>query len=321
MPPLKLYPTERAVLMPFISEAPAITSIAAAPAIVANKLKGNDKKFRVLKDEKYARSTVDGQAVHRIQALKRIERIGAQPDIMPGEIGGYVLHEGCLSQEGACWVAGDAIVTGRVEGDADVLGSAYVASNAVVSGYSIVSGMAYIGGSESNDGALGGGRVLIDSAAVADSCRVLGGDGVETVVSEFSTLSGACNVSAGAKVSGASSLRGRVQVIGDVEISGGSILEGDLSVMCADGSAKIHNEAVTYWNKEHHHVPLVLNVPAGCESLVDYAEKEAGDRFTARGTAERDVASHHAFFSSMLNVEAASKVIDELDEEVRHLSN
>lgn len=308
--------------MPFISEAPAITSIAAAPAIVANKLKGDDKKFRVLKDEKYARSTVDGQVVHRIQALKRIERAWAQqPDIMPGEIGGYVLHEGCLSQEGSCWVAGDAIVTGRVEGDADVLGSAYVASNAVVSGYSIVSGMAYIGGSESNDGALGGGRVLIDSAAIADSCRVLGGDGAETAVSEFSTLSGACNVSAGAKVSGASSLRGRVQVIGDVEISGGSILEGDLSVMCADGSAKIHNEAVTYWNTEHHHVPLVLDVPAGCESLVDYAEKESGDRFTARGTVERDVASHHAFFSAMLNVEAASKVIDELDEEVRHLSN
>lgn len=79
--------------MPFISEAPAITSIAAAPAIVANKLKGDGKKFRVLMDEKYARTTVDSRVVHRIQALKRIERPGELPDIMPGDLGGYVLHE------------------------------------------------------------------------------------------------------------------------------------------------------------------------------------------------------------------------------------
>lgn len=320
MPPLQLSPTERAVLMPFISETPAVTSIAAAPAIVANKLKGDDKKFRVLQDDKYARSTVDGQVVHRIQALKRIERIGAQPDIMPGEIGGYVLHEGCLSQEGTCWVADDAIVTGRIEGDAEVSGSAYVAGNAVVSGYASVSGMAYIGGSLSNDGLLGSGSVLIDSAMVTDSCRVLGGDDTETVVSEFSTLSGACNISAGVKVRGASRLHGRVQVIGDVEISGASELEGDLLVACPEGSAKMHNEAVTYWDKERHHVPLVLDVPAGCESLVDYAEKEAGDRFTARGTVERVVMPYYAGRMA-LDVEEASVLLDAVNKELRRLSS
>lgn len=320
MPPLKLSPTERAVPMPFISEAPTITSITAAPAIVANKLKGNDKKFRVLMDEKYARTTVDSRVVHRIQALKRIERPGELPDIMPGDLGGYVLHEGCLSQDGSCWIADDAIVTGYVGGEAYVSGSAYIGSCAVVQGYSIVSGMAYVGGSEVNDGSLGSGRVRIYSSGIFDSAKVLGGRGVETVVSGFSTLSGACEISAGVRVYGLSSLIGRVKVAGDIEIDGGAVLEGDLSITCTDGVSKVHNEAVSYWNKEQHHIPLTLNLPDGCTSLVDYLEEVEGDKFPLRGVARHSGAFPGLGLPPNDNVEL-NTLINEAEQEYRYASN
>lgn len=320
MPPLKLYPTERAVFMPFISEAPTITSISAAPAIVSNKLKGDDKKFRVLLEDKHARFTVDGRVVYRIQALKRIERPGELPDIMPGDLGGYVLHEGCLSQEGSCWIADDAIVTGHVGGEAYVSGSAYIGSCAVVQGYSLVGGMAYIGGSEVNDGSLGSGRVRIHSSYVSDSAKVLGGRGIETVVSGFSTVSGACEISAGVRVHGLSSLIGRVKVAGDIEIDGGAVLEGDLSITCTDGVAKVHNEAVSYWNKEQRHIPLTLNLPDGCTSLVDYLEEAEAEKFPLRGVAKHALTLPGLGLAPDDNVELTA-LINELEQEYRYASN
>lgn len=211
-------------------------------------------------------------------------------------------------------------MTGYVGGEAYVSGSAYIGSCAVVQGYSIVSGMAYIGGSEVNDGSLGSGRVRIHSSGVFDSAKVLGGRGVETVVSGFSTLSGACEISAGVRVHGLSSLIGRVKVAGDIEIDGGTVLEGDLSITCTDGVSKVHNEAVSYWNKEHHHIPLTLNLPDGCTSLVDYLEEVEGDKFPLRGVARHSGAFPGLGLPPNDNVEL-NTLINEAEQEYRYASN
>ncbi len=167
---------------------------------------------------------------------------------------------------------------------------------------------------------LGSGRVRIHSSGVFDSAKVLGGRGVETVVSGFSTLSGACEISAGVRVYGLSSLIGRVKVAGDIEIDGGAVLEGDLSITCTDGVSKVHNEAVSYWNKEQHHIPLTLNLPDGCTSLVDYLEEVEGDKFPLRGVARHSGAFPGLGLPPNDNVEL-NTLINEAEQEYRYASN
>lgn len=67
---------------------------------------------------------VYGTALHRIKALKDFG------NVKKGELGGYVESERNLSQEGNCWVYGDA----EVCGNAWVCGNAKVYDNAEVCG-------------------------------------------------------------------------------------------------------------------------------------------------------------------------------------------
>lgn len=73
---------------------------------------------------------VYGTALHRIKALKDFG------NVKKGELGGYVESERNLSQEGNCWVYGNAEVYGNawVCGNAEVFGNAKVYSNAEVCG-------------------------------------------------------------------------------------------------------------------------------------------------------------------------------------------
>ena len=68
--------------------------------------------------------------LHRIQAVRDFWCIKA------GERGGYVESEANLSQEGYCWISGNA----KVYGSAEVYGSAKVYGSAEVSGSSKVCG-------------------------------------------------------------------------------------------------------------------------------------------------------------------------------------
>ena len=71
-----------------------------------------------------------GCTLHRIQALRSFS------DVKEGDLGGWIEHEDNLSQEGKCWVYGDAQVfeSARVYGDAEVAGSAKVYGDADVFG-------------------------------------------------------------------------------------------------------------------------------------------------------------------------------------------
>jgi len=80
------------------------------------------RKYELLKREK--------DDLCRIRALRDIPHL----DIRAGDIGGYVEREKNLSQDGDCWVCGDAQVYGNawVYGDARVCGNAQVCGDAWV---------------------------------------------------------------------------------------------------------------------------------------------------------------------------------------------
>ena len=85
---------------------------------------------------------VYGTALHRIKALKDFG------NVKKGELGGYVESERNLSQEGNCWVCGNAKVydnawvfgNARVCGNAEVCGNAWVYGNVEVCGNAEVYG-------------------------------------------------------------------------------------------------------------------------------------------------------------------------------------
>ncbi len=85
---------------------------------------------------------VYGTALHRIKALKDFG------NVKKGEPGGYVESEHNLSQEGDCWVYGNAEVydNARVFGNAEVCGNAEVYGNAEVFGNAWVCGNAEVCG-------------------------------------------------------------------------------------------------------------------------------------------------------------------------------
>lgn len=266
------------------------TPISTVPVVAANMLAGK-KKYRVLRDAAHTRTYPGGYTVYRVQALRPIYRGLHFPVVQPGALGGYISSEQCLTQDGDCWVEGDAVVLGKVTDDAQVRDGAFVDETAIVSGCSAVSGMARVGDPLTHDSQ--GGRVLIESAAVTDLARVTGGGGKDTIISGFSTITGTCHVAAGAQIGEMSDLEGNVTIAGDVQVGGGSTLIGDLAIIPAEGSVKINGEGLAYTNKQNPGVPLILTIPEGNTSLLEYADMLAGEKFTKRGMAEHHMHKLH----------------------------
>lgn len=266
------------------------TPITTVPVVAANMLAGK-KKYRILRDAAHTRTYPGGYTVHRIQALRPIYRGLHFPVVQPGALGGYISSEQCLSQDGDCWVEGDAVVLGKVTDDAQVRDGAFVDETAIVSGCSAVSGMARVGDPFTHDSQ--GGGVLIESAAVTDSARVTGGGNSDTIISGFSTITGTCHVAAGAQVGEMSDLEGNVTIAGDIQVGGGSTLIGDLTITPSEESATINGEGLAYINKQNPGVPLILTIPEGDTSLLEYADMVAGEKFTKRGTARHHMHKLH----------------------------
>jgi len=78
--------------------------------------------------------------------LRRIVSIRSFGNVKKGAIGGYVASEENLSQDGACWVSGEARVYGaaQVSGEAQVSGKAQVYGAARVCGEAQVYGAAQV---------------------------------------------------------------------------------------------------------------------------------------------------------------------------------
>ena len=117
---------------------------------------------------------VNSITLYQIQALKDFG------DVKKGDLGGWIEKEDNLSQEGQCWISGDARVFGNavVSGDAWVFGNAVVSGNARVFGNARVSGNAEVSG----NAWVFGNAVVSGNARVFDDIEVLSGDIEEVVI-------------------------------------------------------------------------------------------------------------------------------------------
>jgi len=147
---------------------------------------------------KYELTTNKKDGLTQIRALRDIPLYG----IKKGDLGGWVRSEKNLSQEGDCWISGNAWISGDawVLGNAVVTGYAQVSGNAVVTGYAQVSGNAVVTGYAQVSG----------NARVSHDARVY----------ENAQVSGYAQVSGNARVSGKAVVSDDAWVFGDAKVYG-----------------------------------------------------------------------------------------------------
>ncbi|MBR6133984.1 hypothetical protein IKQ38_00705 [Candidatus Saccharibacteria bacterium] len=98
------------------------------------------KKYEFTGEQKH----YDGITLNRIRALVNIPKYG----VKAGDLGGWIQSENNLSQDGQCWVSGNAWVfaEGCVYGDALVSDNTWVYGYAQVSGNAVVRGDTWLSG-------------------------------------------------------------------------------------------------------------------------------------------------------------------------------
>lgn len=159
-----------------------------------------------------------GRTLHRIRALIPIQKVFSDRSflselltVQAGDLGGWIEHEGNLSQDGTSWVGENAKVmhSARVTEHAWVYGNATVYDNVVISGLAIVKGSAII----ADDAVVDEEAVVSDSVFVCDSAVVAG----QAFMWESSTARDK------AVIKGTASIGGTVQMDGDVVALSGVI--------------------------------------------------------------------------------------------------
>lgn len=192
-----------------------------------------NSKYEVLTDDKHS-VTIGDTTYYRIRALRRIERPFGLPPVEAGDLGGYVAidtvpYGDCLSNDGDCWIADEAFVSGYVSGDSQVTGHAHVGYPSEVSGKSLISDYAQV---------IDGAEVL--DSMVTDYAQVVGRNleglgfeepspeilGEQTKVSNHSWISGRARISDGVYVGRFSSVKGSAVVSGRIFLTNGSSIAG-----------------------------------------------------------------------------------------------
>lgn len=144
--------------------------------------------------------SLDGANLYRIEALKDFY------DVKKGDKGGWVEHDGNLSQLGYCWVYHNAIVKDNavIKGDAKVMDHAKISDDAIVGDNARVYGRAKVYGSAIvNENAR-----IYDYALIRDNAQVCGR----------------------ARIYNNSKIFCSAQVCGDVEVLNDTIIGGDAIV-------------------------------------------------------------------------------------------
>lgn len=169
----------------------------------------------------------DGHLLHRIRRLS------------DGKLGGWIESEENLSQEGGCWVADKAIVSGN----AQVSGNAKVSHDAIVYGNAQVSGNASI----SLGARVYGNARVYDDATVYDNNTVVCGNAQvygDTVVSERAKIDNNAKVYGRAVIYRDALVYGDSEVYGNACICGGEIYNNTKIY----GEARVWNNALVYGN-------------------------------------------------------------------------
>lgn len=142
----------------------------------------------------------DGANLYRIEALKDFY------DVKKGDKGGWVEHEGNLSQLGCCWVYHNAIVKDNavVKGDARVMDHAEISGNAIIDDNAMVYDRAKV----------------CDNAIVTENARIYG----------YALIRENAHVCGCARVYDNTQICGSAQVFGEIEVSNDTIIRGDAIV-------------------------------------------------------------------------------------------
>jgi conserved hypothetical protein len=204
-----------------------------------------NSKYEILADDKHS-VTIGDTTYYRIRALRRIERPFGLPPVEPGDLGGYVaLTAGYpLSNEGNCWIADEAFVSGYISDDAQITGHAHVGYPSKVIGQSLISDFAQV-----IDGA------EVTSSMVTDYAQVVGRnfegldkdlifDRRQTAVANHSWVSGRARVSDGALVIRFSRVSGSAVVAGHVQLRKGAIVTGGVMLVSERGFTDLSGEAI-----------------------------------------------------------------------------
>lgn len=242
-------------------------------------------KYEILNEEKHSVMIGDTR-YQRIRALRRIERPFGLPPVEPGDLGGYVAmgtvpYGDCLSNEGDCWIADEAFVSGYVSGDSQVTGHAHVSYPSEVSGQSLISDYAQV-----IDGAQVSESMVTDYAQVVGrnleglDSEVVCWSRKQTVVSNHSWISGRARVSDGALIIRFSHVGGSAVVGGYVQLRKGASVTGGVTLMSerafVDLCCEVIDEPMNMWG-----FPTVLVTHADGEGGMHTAESFGGDAYGA----------------------------------------
>ena len=159
-----------------------------------------------------------GTKLYRIEALKDFG------NVKKGDKGGYVQSEENLSQEGDCWIYGNAKVCGdakvygnaKVSGNAQVFGNAEVYDNAQVFGSATVYWKTRVSGNAvvSDNATVFGNALVSDNAQVCDNAKVYNDAEVygNALVFGYTKVYGNAQVCGNAKVSGSAQVSGNAEI-------------------------------------------------------------------------------------------------------------
>lgn len=196
-----------------------------------------------MKDAKYKLIRAGRMKIHRTNDTARFYRLQALRDIpehnvKAGDLGGYVTKKKNLSQEGSCWIGGEA----QVIGDVQVSDRAYIGGQAVVRVYSVfmqayaVSPIVIKGG------------VRIEDYADVLTIRVHPDDRYATCIFEGNTriygkalLENVLSMYSSAKVYGNARVIGADLINGTSEIYGNARVE---KLSTIKGNSKVFDEAI-----------------------------------------------------------------------------
>ena len=203
----------------------------------------------------------DNSKLFQIRAARDIPSMW----IKAGDLGGYIEHEGNLSQEGDCWIGCDYSYNtvkanmqhpagwegwrARVFGNARVLGNAQLFGDTCVSGYACVSDYACIYGTSE----VSGFAVVTGNAQVFENARVTG----------TPQIYGYAQIYGNAQIYGTPHICGYAHILGKVRISGNTHIVGTETIVldenmnisggvCISSSRQIYySEGITaYFNSK-----------------------------------------------------------------------
>lgn len=213
-----------------------------------------NSKYEILAEDKHS-VTIGDTTYYRIRALRRIERPFGLPPVEPGDLGGYVALDAgtsSLSNDGDCWIADEAFVSGYVSDDSQVTGQAHVGYPSEVSGTSLISDFAQV-----IDGA------QVDDSMVTDYAQVVGRNMVgldrelvhwarkQTQVFNHSWIAGRARVSDGALIIRFSHVGGSAVIGGYVQLRKGAVVTGGVTLMSerafVDLSGEVIDEPMNMW--------------------------------------------------------------------------